>query len=624
MSDTNKKTTTEKSDFELSHESEIKKSADRATIDYYGKKRSEEEIQAEEEFQKKLRPESERNVSAYDVKGVNLNDEKAKKKAIEEMLEAQDAYCLQMSDLMNQDLNYKTLGGESKEAKQELSQRLKAYNDAYTMTMLSSCYTPLSYGVSAGSLLATSFNRKAIEAANPDMKMDSSRFWANMSQQMLPVLEKNKVLKPFTNTIRKYADEKSRDDANTAIAEKLRENDFDSLVMTPRQVAILKVNFMEQYYVDMRSQDPSSKDYVSDMNKLRETYDKSMKHLQAVSENSGFDMSVVAAEERYFVGLKMQSNPEAHYENIFDETYSVYGAAPNVKVNADVGTDYSVEWDGDFVTADEHSFTAEYGDHNGSFTVREPIVTYDQKKNFEEGLKRQGEQYASMLNYLDSDDCPCDKKVKSEAKRILEAKYEDYKSRAARVTMDDWGYDQKAADKYIKGTFGAAANNAIDCEHINDDFKEELNRVVEKQAFRSQGIDIFAEKVVSGQVVANGRDRILNEYKDKSKKYYTHRGETDNRSLEKFSNDVVNNWIESLDAHELVSLMSHTGTNMEQSYQLRGSTSRVKDISSSEELGNMALDKGNSRGEHGKGGLKSEREIPDISTNEPSSEDQYD
>lgn len=588
----------------------------RTLINNAGKRQAEEEERSEAEFKAKLRPTGERNVDTYDVKGVNLRDKKATKRAIREMLVAQDAYCLQMGDLMNQDLNYKTLGGDSKEAKAELSQRLKSYNDAYTMSMLSSCYAPLSQGVSLGTLFETAFNKRAIEAANPDMKMDTSRFWANMSQQIVPIMEKNALLRPFADHARKSMNDKANDSMNAAIAGKLRENDFDSLIMTPRQVAILKVNFMEQYYVDMRSKDPNSANYAQEMNDLKNVYGKSMKHLQAVAENSGFDMSVVAAEERYFVGLKMRNNPDAHYENIFNETYSIYGAAPNYRVGVDDKMNPHAEWDGKFVTADGHAFTAAYGDENGSFTVREPL-NGKSLDAFNAGLKRQALQYAQMINYLDSDECPCGDKVKTEAKKWLKDSYDRYTERTAKLVMDDLGYDKKTAAKHIADNFTKEFDAAREADIVLPDFKEELEHVSLKSAYATQGINPYAEKIIDGKVdvegTQKGRDAIRSEYMDKAKAYYMSRG-GDNRSAAEFDSDVSNNWIESLDTAEMVSLLSHVGTNMEQGYKERGSTSRSNKLSSIAELGAMALDKGNAVHEHAGSSMTdtnhSEREVP--------------
>ena len=585
-------------DFIEAHEEEIRKAKDKARIDREGKRRADEELAAEAKFQEDLYKKNDRQVDSYDVKGVNLSDKKATKQAVREMLNAQDAYCLQMGDLMNQDLNYKTMGGDSKEARAELNQRLKSYNDAYTMSMMSSMYAPLSKGVTIGSLLEMSFNRKAIETANPDMKMDTSRFWANMSQQLMPIMDKNKLLKPFKGAASKYMNERAADNMNAAIGEKLRENDFDSLVMTPRQVAILKVNFMEQYYVDMRSQDPSSKDYAVKMHDLKECYDNSMKHLQAVSENSGFDMSVVAAEERYFVGLKMQSNPDAHYENIFNETYSIYGASPALDMNGG-----KTEWDGDFITADEHAFTAAYGDANGSFTVREPLrVGTKEFTNFKQGLERQAEQYAEMMMYINSDDCPCSKEVKADAKKVLQHTYDDYKNRVAGIMMNDCGYDKKSANAWVEEHFTKHINNSVNAQYSDkgDAFKQELMHVAEKQAFESQGINIFAKKMINGEPVstAHGKNAIYEKYQKLSNAYYASHGSEDKRNLEQFRSDICNNWIEHMDSLELVKLVSHTCANMEQGFKERGSSIRPENehgtvLTDKGKQDKMFLDKGN-------------------------------
>ena len=42
---------------------------------------------------------------------------------------------------------------------------------------------------------------------------------------------------------------------------------------------------------------------------MKKDYDAALGHLQVIAKNSGFDMSVVAAEERHLVGLIHISEP---------------------------------------------------------------------------------------------------------------------------------------------------------------------------------------------------------------------------------------------------------------------------------------------------------------------------
>lgn len=630
-------------EFEQANAEKIEKEKSKQMISMVARQKAENELKEQARYQEELYIKPKRELSTYDVKGVNFKNKKDTQRAINEMRTYQDSYCLYYGDLANQEINYKTLGDDDKTKQAELARRLKSYNDAYTVSMLSSCYAPLAQGVDIGTLIQVSFNVKSLEMMNPSFNMDKSRFYDNLRKELIPMVDSNPLLKPLKPAMEKLNEGLQSDSAklmNESISNSLKENDFDSLVMTPRQIAVLKVNFMEQYYVDMRSQDPKSATYKEDMAKLKQNYETSVQHLQAVAENSGFDMSVVAAEERYFVGLKMQANPDAHYENVFTETYSIYGASRSVQQ-----THGNFQWDGKFMSADEHDFNAQIGDYNGSFTVREPIVTEEQRTNFTEGLKRQGQQYAWMIEYLNSDTCPCSKDVKETVIKDLTSVYDDYKERAARVAMDDWGYSEKDAAKFIENTFTAGANmefelaKEIPFDEVTNpfatdvgiatgkDFYNELKYTVEKQAFESIGININAKKnvEVNGETVqVTARDEKIDELAKKAKLYYENLGSSDERSNEQIADDLVNNWIESLNAYEVERLMLHVGANMEQGITSHGSFSRDNRPTVTDEYSNFLDQKEGDRVSSVGGTDLTNRELPDYNDEPDNSSGYYD
>lgn len=527
---------------------------------------------------------------SYKVSSVDMSDKIDKKSALREMQIQQNNCIANYKEWANSTLNYKSLSDLSDSERTDvLSQRIKASNDAYTVGLITSSLSPLQNGVDGKSILQTMLSYKATQALNPSMDMDVSRMFMNFRNAIAPMVENHKVLSKLISPIDDMVMKSSINRENNAISESLKSNSIDSLVMTPRQLAAIKMNFMEQYYVDTRTLDPTSNTYENDLDDLSKMYDTSLQHIRAIAENSGYDMSVVASEERYLVGLKMLNEPDSCYEDMFEETCSIYGVCPNL-----AGDNDEAIWQGDFKSSDGHVYSANRDDYNGSFTVRKPITEKD-LPDFKESLCRQGQQYAWMQQYLKSDACPADKMVKSKALNILNNRYENYKHRISVVLQDDLNMSEKQADSVIRETFIDSMNSELKINKdeaftkIDDpfarsktenvpgsDFFRELRYVEEKKIYNNLGVDVAAKDYKT-------RNAVLERIGKNAKAYYELKGEPDDRELDNIAIDMVDNDVENFTAEELADFMLHVGTNMEQGWQKRGSYDRYADESFSDE-----------------------------------------
>jgi hypothetical protein len=612
-------------------EEDIKKEKRRLRIQAEAKKEYDKEVEEQEAYRKKLNLETSKPVETYSVKATDLTNNKSKKAAIRE-LEAMQRNCISdYKTWAKKDVTYSIAGDVNQKDKQQiLAQKLKSYNDAYTVGMMTSCLSPLQEGIDAQTLIQTWFSYKMIDAMNPSMSADKSRMYLNLRDSLMPMAENSTVFAPLVSAADNMILNKSGEQLNDAVAKSLDSDSLDSLVMTPRQLAAIKLNFMEQYYVDMRSVDQFDDERKKKLDDMKDKYNTSMKHIQAIAENSGYDMSVVASEERYLVGIKMAADEDSkyHYENVFNETHSIYGVRPSVESFLDSG---DASWQGDFVSADEHEYTATMDDYNGSFTVREPLNT-NTLADFKEGLCRQGQQYAWMQQYTESSVCPLSDENKEAVLSELKGKYDDYEKRVISQLQDDLGYSKEYAKELFDETFTAgkdeqlAMTEAMPFEAVEDlsasglelppgtDFYREVQYTIEKEAFRQLGTDITAaDKGVTRTRELDLRNNILSTLSVKSKQYYEDRGESDERDREELARDMTKNWIENLSSKEYTALMMHAGGNMEQGYAIRGVYSRHGEPSVQDGY-NEELD---SLEQGGTNGQPSERELPDVPESGP-------
>lgn len=497
-----------------------------------------------------------------------------------EDLKAKQINCIaNYKDWAMLDVNYKVAGNLSdNDRKEVLQQNLKAHNDAYTVNMMTNCLSYLDRGLTLGNLAKSYFTYQTSKIVNGSMEDSEAKMWDSFRENLKPLTNNHPMLKVFLGPIDSYAKNKSFDKMNQSINKKFNNNDIDSLVMTPRQIAAIKLNFMEQYYFDVRKEDSSKSGYKDKIDDLTDKYNIAMQHIEAIAENNGFEMSSVAAEERYLVGLKMMENPEGHYENIFNEASSIYGAKPDFEHGMDIQIS---KWNGEFITSDGHSYMGDSRGSNGAFTVRPTLADPDKLNEFKLSLNRQGQEYAWMQMYLSSDKyCPADKSERQQALIMLEQKFNNYKESIKSQVKIDLNYSDKQSEEFIKNTFDKGFNSSMSKDvsfedaitvlgsegpgHLMDEIRYiKLSETLISEyklpsdAFKNQQSSSLEKEGIDGAT------RMHNYFSDFCRRLRQNDSDY-NKSNVDIMTDVVNMSVKNMEAHDLVDLMMHTGSNIEQ------------------------------------------------------------
>lgn len=549
-----------------------------------------EDMRAKEEAEKRIEADKQMEINktrfnvgtqnnGYTVTGVDLSDNADKEMAIQELITAQQKLALDYKDAAKADINYREIGEPgSREREAYLASKLSSHNDAYTMSMLTSCYAPLAEGVNVKSLAACFFTHKMVDIMNPEFKTDQARMFSNMASSMKTALSGHPVLKFMSKNFVDELGEAGSQGMSDSLSKHLEANTLDDIVMTPRQIAALKLNFMEQYYVDTRSIDPSSADYADQMEAMTADYDKAIAHLGAIANNSGYDMSAIADEERYLVGLKAKQDPNKRYESMFVEAEPPYGAQP--VQNGEV-------WQGDYATADGHAWTSEGS--SGAFTVRERYTT-DMLPQLRDDLARKGQQYAWMQQYLESDACPASKDAKAQAKAVIEQQFSEYREFVSVQLQDDLGFSDSYAKQVFDESFGRAESNEkkISKAHVFDqadvfsshskadpgmDFYRELRYVSEKEALKERiGQDFSAGRTENPtprqatEEIANGKGFASKTDLDLRREMLL-KLDSSGTDVDEIGRRLTNSYIKGMDGNELAQHMLHIGCNMEQGWQ---------------------------------------------------------
>lgn len=502
-------------------------------------------------------PNNEYGLDLYEVNAVAVKSDYEMESIYRELAYNQTNILADYKTWAKEEVHYSNLD------KPKSAQKLKNCNDAYTLSMWMSCLAPIQENVSFSSICTSWLSFRVMDWFNPSFQADSSRMLANLRNELSPQISAFCDAHPsFKKSVAAFDDmlaEKSADLMQGEIARSLKVNGLDSMVMTPRQVAALKLNFTEQYYVDMRQYDPSKEDDLNALNKLSEDYEKALMHLNVISHNGGFDMSVVAAEERFLVGLKIMENPE--YANIFDETADVYGARPDCEGKGDF-----VTWAGDFYTADGHKYTTG-GNQYGAFTVR-PVTNVENKAD---ELKRRAEQYAAMMHYIDSDTCPVSDERKKFVKEEIKKSMEDYKNSVCGMLSDD-GVKESKIESLWESQFDDTYKNSLEdyslgLDFANKSFEDEVNHIIDKHCIQSIGIDYVTDNTGDSAE----RNTMLQKLYQKSVDRYG----SEKRDGETILKDMRLNYIESMSAVDVSRLMLHAATNMEQGMVAHGTYSRT-------------------------------------------------
>ena len=450
----------------------------------------------------------------YDVTPVSISERSATNAALKELSVLQNNLMTDYREWAKEEVKYNDLDASCA--------NLKQISDDYTMQMLMNCINSFQNGITFGSLLSTMMSYKMASTADPQFEQSVSRLFLNIRESMGSQIEERyahqgkvgKLLElPAHSLFSKVSDDylttKSARGTHNAINYALRSNTLDDLVMTPRQVAALKVNFMEQYYVDLRKYNNGDSSFDSDYARCKRDYEIAMKHLENISASSGFDMSVVAEEERYIVGLKMLENPK--YATIFNETFDLDGAVPVVDSNG--------SWSGEFKTRDGHEYNI--GNINdlkqGSFTVRQPFgygsEDYLQmaETKFKNNVEKATKAYLDML--FTADKLVEDSSVNSSYVKVaLDEYYSEYKDRIINAMCDDTGMSKLACTDLFNKTAKPIKDNFDEMKQsvgskayaASSLIVNESNYIVDRTICQSLGINMYPctmERDENGQVV---------------------------------------------------------------------------------------------------------------------------
>jgi hypothetical protein len=483
------------------------------------------------------------NSQRYRVSSVDLKSQQQVNSALNELNMLQQKVMLDYKDLANERLKYSDIDMNAAKAKASI----KSCDDAYTISMLANCAAPLREGLTLGSVFSTMFTFKITSMMNPSFQQDIARIYPNMRENFISAAEQSN---PFVRSAFMKFDKKMMESStelfDSQINKNMSANTFDDMVMTPRQVAALKVNFMEQYYTDMRRCDANDNEKLD---RLARSYDSSLKHLNAVASNGGFDMSVVAEEERYIVGLKIQQNPA--YAAMFNETSGFYGVRPTL--------DSDKTWNGVFETWDNHFYTVGGDVSSGAFTVRciqekckssDGSIDYHErtKDNIESKLQNDARDIAAMKKYLTSSDFTVsDSKTKKEINAVMQKVVHDYKIRSVTMITNDLGVSEFEAKRIVKNNFVSHMN---DCSNSNiKEIESEVHRIIDKECLAHYGIDYVDTDN------PDDADRLMYS----SLKFAV--GRDDVRSGEEILKDMRYNYLESMSGSEIAALLLHAGTN---------------------------------------------------------------
>lgn len=310
----------------------------------------------------------------------------------------------------------------------EIVERLRSVNNGYTLAMGASILSAYSKdGIDLDNMIDVWVSSWAVHANNKN-------FDADMTKSMLAAVDDLKehrerlpaVLRGFVGVaatdMRNNLQHKADIYQKKMIDEHLEKHDLDSLMMSARQIAAIKVNFMEQYYVDMREKCKTP----ADISKCERDYETAVLHLEQIARNSGFDMGAIAAEERFIVGLKIDDNPR--YAILFNETAGPYSAKPKIE---------NGKWAGKFVTSDDHEYTVGGHPQQGAFTVRKPAYGSNGASSIEKNVRRYAEQFAAIDSYLSTNKSGIPYAKRQIAARGIQKHINDCKDSITKMLIDD-------------------------------------------------------------------------------------------------------------------------------------------------------------------------------------------
>lgn len=499
--------------------------------------------------------------SGHDVKGYTIRQKSDRNQAYRELESLQQSAIASYQDWAHEEIKYDSFDSEAS------AQNLKQYNDTYTMSMLMGVIAPLENGCDVSSVLQCLMSYNIVRTLNPNLDMDSSRMYYNFKNTIAPLVADMKadhpvlgfLATPLTSGIDKTLAEAGGSKFATTIDAHQKVHDIDSMYLTPRQAAAIKLNFMEQYYTDLRSVDDPYR-----RNDLTAAYNKSIKHLQAICKNSGYDMSVEAAEERYLVAMKIEKNPD--YMTMFSETFDVFGVKMNTEaINA------SERQTGQFISTDEHRWFGQNDiTSNGAFHVRMPM-TYDA---LQKDMNEHARDFNEMREYIKSPICPiAGTDNEQRLLKVIDSHEKQYNDRMLFIAKTDNIKNPKTGEIVSKKDadlmYGQARSRAKRDDSWAGAYADEVDLVTETKVIRNMGYN-------PAKMKDNERHKIdpaSNEYKQMAaaiSKKQEYDGIKD-KSPEYTLQTMQYHYFEDLDSDDQYNLLAHAIANVEQGYKSHAS-----------------------------------------------------
>lgn len=490
--------------------------------------------------------------------GYNIHQKSDRRSAYKELESLQKSAIADYSEWAKEAIKYDDLDSAN------AAKNLKQYNDTYTMSMLMGVIAPLENGCDLSSIMQCLMSYNVIKMMNPDLDMDSSRMFYNFKNTVAPMISDMKadhpvlgrLFSPITSEIDETLSEAAGAKFATTIDAHEKVHDIDTMYLTPRQVAALKLNFMEQYYGDLRKTDD---DYAR--RECTSDYNKAMKHLNAICANGGYDMSVVATEERYLVGLKIQENPD--YATMFAETTDVFG----VKLDMSA-VQSSHRFGGQFISTDEHPY---YGGSdlatNGTFHVRMPMSQEDMQKDMESHAA----SFHTMRQYVNSPMFTGDAAAEKELLEKIDEHEKQYVERMGFVARTD--NLKVSADKLYAKAMESAVEAAgkqqnvygVDAAYIDEMQNVTLHKVAQTMgydpnAMRNNPRRAFDTESPEYQKMMSGLTRYVEDGKRDGSL-------SDSVTPETALENIQLNYFEGLSAGKQYDVLAHVITNVEQGYK---------------------------------------------------------
>ena len=366
---------------------------------------------------------------SYKAGKVRLNGV-SEKRALADVKYLTDHYAQRMETWADQDLDIDLTPAE-------MAERMRKNSPNMTMSVLSSVYSPIAEnGFKVSSFVGMLVLHSAVEKMNPNFNMDVARL------EMSLISRANDIDHPRMGRLERALRNDCAARMGREIDEHLRNHNMDAVVMTPVQLAAVKLSFDKQAYVKYRKCKTSE-----EISAVEKTYNRAITTLKSVAQNSGFDMSVVAAEERYMVGLKIKNNPD--FANMYAETYNM-GVEPDFNYDK-TGSKRTRIWSGVFKTVDGGDYTVGENKDTGAFTPRKPFGEMstrtpqsvglhddiDPRKRIADQFVIRAKEWGGAMRFIQSEDCKFSTSMKRTLSGQINTEMEKYRDRMLSAMLDD-------------------------------------------------------------------------------------------------------------------------------------------------------------------------------------------